>query len=645
MGQILSPEVTARKLRRWGQVRTIGLGVAASAFAMACSFGEIDEDTTPNPTPTNTTDTPPTSTDAPPVSTDDGPSTAPTSSAGPVTPGNRPPSMLEAQAVGILQLNCSSCHGAANYANINYITDPDSLIANGKIIEGDAENSPIYLRLQTNQMPPIGVIDQRPSAGDIEIIKLWIESMKEIPKCSNDGAYVDFDTLFATMLADINSVDARDRVFMRYIGVANAFNAGACGVDLEREQYALIKVVQHLSTEASITPPYPVDSRGLIYRVDMRDYGWNRAVEVKPGFSKVINGVVTDQDPNAVPFVDLWEAAVDTASPYNVEFTGDEADELKRQTGTLFPYIQADAFIEASMTNNLYFAFIDAPATLPELFAQLGVDEQEQIDERRLLRAGFETSGVSKQERILDRFELDQQNGGSLWVSYDFADNGNANQSIYSDPLGENEAGGEMIYNLPNGLQGYYVAANNANQDRLTEAPTDVVVDPSQVKNLGAVTNGISCMSCHQDGIIQFTDTVREWVVNDPTSYDQETFELVTELYPTNDDMLDVVNEDKEYFQVALEESGVPLDIADPSDRVFLDFEIAHVKLDRAAGDLGVTPKLLQDNLARLDPRLRNVERDGIDRELFKVVYQDSICQLLVFGDNVPLSAGGVACE
>ena len=46
-----------------------------------------------------------------------------------------------------------------------------------------------------------------------------------------------------------------------------------------------------------------------------------------------------------------------------------------------------------------------------------------------------------------------------------------------------------------------------------------------------------------------------------------------------------------------------------------------------------------------VDPRLRNVERDGIDRELFKVVYQDAICQLQVFGQNDPISAGGVACE
>jgi serine/threonine-protein kinase len=622
------------------------LGIVASAFAMACSFGEIDEDTTPgneDPAPGATTEPTTGATTAP---TDNTGSTPPPTgtTVRPGTGGARPPSMIEAQAIGILQLNCSSCHGAANYANINYITDPDALIANGKIIEGDASNSPIYIRLSTNQMPPIGVIDQRPSAGDIEVIKLWIDGMKDIPKCSNDGAFVDFDTLFATMLADINTVDADERVFMRYISVANAFNAGACGVDLEREQYALYKVVNHLSTEAQITPPYPVDSRGLLYRVDMRDYNWNRAVAVKPGFSKIVNGAFQDQDPNAVDFADLWEAAVATAAPYNVEFTGDDADELKRQTGTLIPVIQSDAFIEAAMTNNLYYAFIDVPDTFAAFEAQLGVDEQEQIDELRLLRAGFETSGVSKQERIVDRFELDNQNGGSLWVSYDFADNGNQNQSIYSDPLGRNQAGGEMIFNLPNGLQGYYVAANDAQGNRLTEAPVDVVVDPSQVKNLGAVTNGISCMSCHQDGIIQFTDTVREWVLNDPTAYDAETFDLVRDLYPTNDDMLDVVNEDKDYFQVALEESGVPLDIADPADRVFLDFEVAPVLVNRAAGDLGVTPKLLVDNLARLDPRLRNVERNGIDRELFKVVYADSICQLQVFGENTPLNVGGAPC-
>jgi serine/threonine-protein kinase len=612
---------------------------------MACSFGEIDDEPTTTETPSGTEDPGPSGTNPAPTATDNTPDPTPSSTGGGTTgTGRTPTSMLEAQAIGILQLNCSGCHGAANYANINYITDPDGLIANGKIIEGDAANSPIYLRMETNQMPPIGIIDQRPSAGDIEVIKLWIDGMKDIPKCSNDGAFVDFDTLFATMLADINTVDADERVFMRYISVANAFNAGACGVDLEREQYALYKVVNHLSTEAQITPPYPVDSRGLLYRVDMRDYNWNRAVAVKPGFSKIVNGAFQDQDPNAVDFADLWEAAVATAAPYNVEFTGDDADELKRQTGTLIPVIQSDAFIEAAMTNNLYYAFIDVPDTFAAFEAQLGVDEQEQIDELRLLRAGFETSGVSKQERIVDRFELDNQNGGSLWVSYDFADNGNQNQSIYSDPLGRNQAGGEMIFNLPNGLQGYYVAANDAQGNRLTEAPVDVVVDPSQVKNLGAVTNGISCMSCHQDGIIQFTDTVREWVLNDPTAYDAETFDLVRDLYPTNDDMLDVVNEDKDYFQVALEESGVPLDIADPADRVFLDFEVAPVLVNRAAGDLGVTPKLLVDNLARLDPRLRNVERNGIDRELFKVVYADSICQLQVFGENTPLNVGGAPC-
>jgi len=612
---------------------------------MACSFGEIDgEPTTDDIDPAPTADPTNNNVDPTPSSTGN-PGPAPTNSGGPAGPSTEPTSMIEAQALGILELNCGSCHGAANYANINYITNRDSLIANGKILEGDPDNSPIYLRMLTNQMPPIGIIDQRPSAGDIEIIKLWIEGMKDIEECTNNGAFVDMDTMFSTMLADINSIDQQDRQFIRYISVANAFNAGACGSDIEREQYALIKVVQHLSIEAQITPPYPVDNRGLLYRVDMRDYGWNRAVEVKPGFSKVVGGVVVDEDPNAVPFVDLWEAALATAAPYNVEWTGDDADEVKRQTNTLFPIVQSDAFIEATMTENLYYAFIDAPATLPELYAQLGVDEQEQIDERRMVRAGFATSGVSKQERILDRFEIDTQNGGSIWVSYDFADNGNQNQSIYSDPLGENEAGGEMIYNLPNGLQGYYVAANDANQNRLTEAPTDVVVDPAQVKRLGAVTNGISCMSCHQDGIIQFTDTVREWVLNDPTSYDQDTFELVRELYPTNDDMLDIVEEDKEFFQIRLEESGVPLDIADPSDRVFLDFEIAPVLLNRAAGDLMVTSKLLEDNLARLDPRLRNVERDGIDRELFKVVYQDAICQLQVFGNNTALSAGGVACQ
>jgi hypothetical protein len=650
MGQHMSPEV-ARKLRR-GQLRALAIGLLASSFAMACSFGEIDGDENGPFTPEDgqTDNEPP-----PAVDGDDGDDTsAPlpssTGTSGPNAPApsgrddidlNDP---LTAQVQGILDLNCSSCHGAAGLGGMNYIADLQALIDNGKIVKGDADASPVYIALSQQRMPPPAILDQRPSSGEVELIKTWIDGLADVEECSNDGEFVSFDQVYATMNQDIQRQDAGDRQFIRYLGVVNAFNAGACGAALEREQYALLKTINSLSTETQIRQPQPIDSRSLIYRIDIRDYGWDEAVTVQPGDTviQIINGVATavNVDPNGpIDFTDKWEAILNFSQPYSVEFTGDDADNLKLQANTLVPFLQVDAFIAAATTQNLYYAMIDAPATLNELFVQLGVDAADQQERRILTRAGFETSGVSKQERSLARFETNQP-GGNFWVSFDFADNGNQNESIYANPLGADlaAAGGEMIYSLPNGMMGFYVAANDGIGSRLTEAPTDVVVDPTQVKNNGAVTNGVSCNGCHQRGMIQFTDTVREWVTENQLDYDDVTYEDVQELYPDNDRWLNIIGADNDYFQRSLAQAGVPVDLRDPVTHLFLDFVAGGVQTPRAAGDLGVTPEFLANNLNRLDPRLRNVENEGIDRELFEQVYVDSLCILQVASENRPLN-------
>jgi hypothetical protein len=644
MGQHMSPEV-ARKLRR-GQLRALAIGLLASSFAMACSFGEIDGDENGPFTPDEEVQN---DGEPPPAVDGDGEPTPPPSSTGTSGPNAPSPSgrddidlndPLTAQVQGILDLNCSSCHGAAGLGGMNYIADLQALIDNGKIVKGDADASPVYIALSQQRMPPPAILDQRPSSGEVELIKTWIDGLAEVEECSNDGEFVSFDQVYATMNQDIQRQDAADRQFIRYLGVVNAFNAGACGAALEREQYALLKTINSLSTETQIRQPQPIDSRSLIYRIDIRDYGWDEAVTVQPGDTKIVGGVAVNVDPNPpLDFEDKWEAILNFSQPYSVEFTGDDADNLKLQANTLVPFLQVDAFIAAATTQNLYYAMIDAPATLNELFVQLGVDAADQQERRILTRAGFETSGVSKQERSLARFETNQP-GGNFWVSFDFADNGNQNESIYANPLGADlaAAGGEMIYSLPNGMMGFYVAANDGIGSRLTEAPTDVVVDPTQVKNNGAVTNGVSCNGCHQRGMIQFTDTVREWVTDNQLDYDDVTYEDVQELYPDNDRWLNIIGADNDYFQRSLAQAGVPVDLRDPVTHLFLDFVAGGVQTPRAAGDLGVTPEFLANNLNRLDPRLRNVENEGIDRELFEQVYVDSLCILQVASENRPLN-------
>ena len=72
--------------------------------------------------------------------------------------------------------------------------------------------------------------------------------------------------------------------------------------------------------------------------------------------------------------------------------------------------------------------------------------------------------------------------------------------------------GGENIFNLPNGLQAYYLA--DAGGNRLDSAPIEIV------RNLAAsdptVRNGLSCIGCHTEGMKAFEDQVRVVVQRNP---------------------------------------------------------------------------------------------------------------------------------
>ena len=140
----------------------------------------------------------------------------------------------------------------------------------------------------------------------------------------------------------------------------------------------------------------------------------------------------------------------------------------------------------------------------------------------RLARAGFAKSFVSSQNRLVERHDALY---GAYWKSYDFKPN-SAVAKLTRYPLGplllfDNDGkkvkndyadqafahdGGEIIFNLPNGLQGYFLVDGRGH--RLDKGPTAIVSDPRRPDR--AVENGISCMSCHAQGIIVKADQVRD---------------------------------------------------------------------------------------------------------------------------------------
>jgi hypothetical protein len=395
---------------------------------------------------------------------------------------------------------------------------------------------------------------------------------------------------------------------------------------LQRQRFALFKMINSVSLNTRITQPQAIDANELVYRIDIRDYDWDRPMDL--------------EDDGIVDFDDGWEAilAADGLQngQYAVEFEGDEADELKLQTGEAIPYLPVNAWLQEVTTNDLYYVLIDGRQNINDTEVDLGVDELASIEEERFFRAGFSTSGVSKQERAVTRQDIGEY-FGNYWLSQDFADNV-GNESLYSDPLDFEFNGGEAIYSLPNGMQAYYATDDDGN--RVSEVPANIVIDPAQ--NNGTVTNAASCHSCHNAGMIPFTDTVRPFVLANPQLFDAETFEAVQEEYLEVEEFNRIVEADSKMHVDAVERAGVPRGTPDPISRVFLKFDLGNVTAEIAAGELGVPVDVLRDNITRLDPRLGNLQVEGgyVDRNTFSDTFFDSICIMQSFSQNRPANCG-----
>ena len=651
MKQALSPEVPARVRR--GQFRALSLGIGTSLLAAACSFGQVDDDANIDPVEV---DAPISNGDEPgdvdgPEGTVDGTGDGVEPVASPSNPTNNTPpnttfnpddpfSSEEGRIVReILEVNCGNCHiGQGASGDFGYLLNMDELIANEKIVPGNKEDSQLYARMVGGTMPPAAVrVKQTPTYGQIDLVGKFIDEL-ELPDpqgTCESLEFMDVDTQIGLMAADMASLDATDQPFTRYMTINYSANAGDCGRALDRQRFALFKGINSVSTGTRPVQPEAIDADETIYRIDIRDYEWDRDIDL--------------EDDGVVDFTDGWEAIIgdQVNSEFMIEYAGDQADDLKADAQTNIPFMPVNVFIQATEFGDLYYALIGGRANLFVFEREvLNIDTVAEIADNDLMRAGFANSGVSKQERVLNRFDSGIAGNLNYWISFDF-DGGNggdgangfeqnvANESIYADPLGFNFAGGEAIFSLPNGLQAYYVAA--ADGTRLAEAPIGVVIDPAQ--NNGLVTNGASCHSCHNIGMITFTDNVRQYVQDNRVLFDNQTFEDVMEQYPSAAEFQTQMDKDSEVHLAATEAAGVPRGTPDPISRTYLDFQLGNITARQAAGELGVKEADLLRNLDLLDPRLAplGVENGFVDRNIFQDTFLDAVCTLQSVQDNGPV--------
>jgi serine/threonine-protein kinase len=377
-------------------------------------------------------------------------------------------------------------------------------------------------------------------------------------------------------------------------------------------------MINMLSIDARVRVPVPVNDEETLYRIDLRDLQWDRAVNV-----------------NGQAFNDVWEAIAD-ANPYAVEFVGDDADDAKADSLTNFPVQFADQMMDVAIIGNLYYAIINVDVNQPldNFITGLGIDvDQNTLDIKDQIRAGTTKSRISRQDRVVERDEIVIRSG-ALWQSFDFEDNV-GNQSIFEDVFNFTPGGSEAIFTLPNGLLGFIIADGN---DNIVE-DSDILLDTSQ-NNFRAITS-VSCSNCHSTGFIPVVDEVRAIALANSRDIglNRDEVEQIEGIYVSPQEFAAQVKDDSEnFFQRALQQANLPTQGGDPVAATFLRFD-QDIRIEDAAGDLGLTPDELKENLQLLNPVLQVLDRGTLDRDDFTNVYIDSLCRLSDVLDNQPAAA------
>ena len=460
-------------------------------------------------------------------------------------------SQLAQDAYAIFEGSCLICHGPDGAYRETLLMEHATLIDGGTVVPGNPNASELYKRLlgtteNGGAQMPLGQPPLPPQS--IEAIRRWI--LSGAPDWATtrtiDSRFISPGEILDTIERHLTTLEPFDRAFARYFTLTHLYNSKETPEILGEYRKALSKLVNSLSWGVSVINPQPIDSQATIFYIDLRHYEWDR--------------------------IDDW-TKIEEAYPYHIAFDAPAQTALREQLGRLqtqmktdVPSVHVDWFIATASSPPLYHELLSLPLTDGELEQQLDVDVVGNLTNApgvRVWRAGFNNSGVSNNNRVVERHT---SRYGAYWKSYDFAGSVGA-QNIFTHPLNFNHDGGEVIFNLPNGLQGYYLV--NASSFRLDEAPINIVSNPAASDP--TVRNGLSCIGCHTEGMKTFEDQVRSVIEsNTNPSYNKAQ---ALRLYVEKSDMDARVGGDMERYREALEETGGVVGGVEPISRFHEAFQ------------------------------------------------------------------------
>ena len=446
---------------------------------------------------------------------------------------------------GILGDNCVSCHRGKldDYAIVKQWAD--KIVSRVTKVETD----------RTRMPPP----PADPLSKENQALLVGFRDGGAVQSCPTGGGgstFIDLDYLEATILQDLNRMDATKRVNVRYLVTAHKLNEQGAPEEFARYAEANSKTLNSLNLrDGRLRQPEAVDAAKTIWRFDLEDFGLSVA---------------------------KWDF-VERNDKLKVVSSTDIGLILQQLTRTEQPWMHADNFIDVTQRNaEVYYALTNTPASLFDLSRNLGVDLAGDLRDLDVIAAGGNKSPISLlKNRLIVRWESDD---GYMWVSFDPVDlAGVPQRNLFEFPLLRDVGGernfrfdaSEVIYSLRNGLQGY--ALFNAAGARQNAAPLNIVAD-NRSPVTPEIKNAVSCHRCHANGVIPMEDQVRAHVVANAAQFPARDVDLVKGIYETAPVLTATFAGDQKTFNEALGAAGISTALDDPInhvlDRFLLDWDI-----------------------------------------------------------------------
>lgn len=460
---------------------------------------------------------------------------------------------LESAAHAVLKKYCYRCHGLSqklpdfDVLDRTSLTKPrDGSAANAFVAAGDLDASTMWDFIDGDDapMPQSGSPEaDQITPADRDVLRRWILAGAKFPSRDVRPLRQPIDDL-RVIREHLLDADPDSRRHLRFVTLSHLSNNHDrySEQDLRIVRAAVAKLINSISWQSAIIVPQIVDgSAGTILVIDLRDLRWTGGNQ----WLQIIHHY-----------------------PYGLKFqhVADEtlkqvAADVEQLSGSELPVLRADWFVFNVARAPLYHDLLELPTHVRALEQMVGVNVHQNIVDGKAARAAFGRSGVSRQNRMVERHD---SRYGAYWISYDFLPR-RGRGDLVRYPLGprfdENpynrhafeHDGGEAIFHLPNGLQAYYLLT--ADGDRLDgPAPADVVYDSAAIAGTPAIVNGLSCMNCHREGMISgFQDEIR---ASDALA--GEPLLKVQQLYVPPPQMERLVARDRAQFLTALRAATRP---------------------------------------------------------------------------------------